>query len=322
MWPSLQGYRTGLHHSERASGQEAVVGLAQLDVTFVLWDQAWLVLVLFLSATAAALAARWYFQASQIMQPNHAALHFARVGRLGLPLQACRKGRCAARGMELRCCGSAVQKRCPADSREDPLLLELQSLEEGLRDVQPPEFVRPGLEPPVSLPSEPGPPATSPTELSLPNRGLALSVSLPTEPGSTASVPILTQPTSLVSSPTHPGSPVSLPPEPASQGTAPPSAAMLCSQRPSVLHHDDEEWRPDGGDPESEPWVEEEEPQVELWLEAKELQDDAFHAACVRMKPLKLLRFFGQLSQEWKSICRFARVYEERLHHAKERGVA
>ncbi|CAE7195604.1 unnamed protein product [Symbiodinium sp. CCMP2592] len=239
----VEGYHAGLHHSERASGQEA-----------------WLVLVLFLSATAAALAARWYFQ-----------------------------GRCAARG-----------------SREDPLLLELQSLEEGLRDapanvafndnaaqVQPPEFVRPGLEPPVSLPSELGPPATSPTELSLPNRGLALSVSLPTEPGSTASVPILTQPTSLVSSPTHPGSPVSLPPEPASQGTAPPSAAMLCPQRPSVLHHDDEEWRPDGGDPESEPWVEEEEPQVELWLEAK----------------------------EWKSICRFARVYEERLHHAKERGL-
>ena len=44
------------------------MALAKLDVTFVLWDQAWLVLVLFLSATAAALAARWYFQASQITQ--------------------------------------------------------------------------------------------------------------------------------------------------------------------------------------------------------------------------------------------------------------
>ena len=68
-------------------------------------------------------------------------------------------------------------------------------------------------------------------------------------------------------------------------------------------------------------YLREEEPHVELWLEAKELQDDAFHGACLCMKPLKLLRFFGQLSQEWKRICRFARDYEERLHHAKERGV-
>ena len=151
--------------------------------------------------------------------------------------------------------------------------------------VQPPGFVPPGLEPPVSLPTELGPPATSPTELglvSLPTE-LASPVSLPTELGSTASVPI-----SPASSPTHPGSPVSLPTEPGSQGTALPSVATLCLERPSMLHHDDEEhvvrsealatatscsshsgyvillqdWQPDGGDPESEPWVEAADPWI------------------------------------------------------------
>ena len=52
------------------------MALAKLDVTFVLWDQAWLVLVLFLSATAAALAGPLVLPGL----PNHAALHFARVG--------------------------------------------------------------------------------------------------------------------------------------------------------------------------------------------------------------------------------------------------
>ncbi|CAE7257525.1 unnamed protein product [Symbiodinium natans] len=94
--------------------------------------------------------------------------------------------------------------------------------------------------------------------------------------------------------------PTELPTELGSQAgsprTAPPSVGAaigaLFLQRPNLPHRDDEDWKPDAGDPRSEKW-DEAEPKVELWFETKDL----------------------------KSLCRFARVHEARLHHATQRGL-
>ena len=87
----------------------------------------------------------------------------------------------------------------------------------------------------------------------------------------------------------------------------------------------------EGVEPETakRPW--EAEPKVELWFETKEhaaklcncasVLADACSAYDYNLNNVHSTRFSAQLSQDLKSLCRFARVHEARLHHATQRGV-
>ena len=88
----MQGSSTG----SAAPGTRPRWVFLSLVSNFMLWDQAWLVLVLVLLFATAAMGARWYFQASRTDALLCALCFGAFCTRL-----ARRKGRCAeARGME------------------------------------------------------------------------------------------------------------------------------------------------------------------------------------------------------------------------------